>query len=85
MLPSQAPSITGLIASFDITKVVTSQLADEEINGIEAEIINNFDVTQDEVDTAGNYYLFDLSNDFELLSNILFNKHDGCQLRRRSY
>ena len=54
LLPSFSPSFTGLIASFDVTKVVTSPLSDAEITAIEAEVMQNFDVTDDQVDTTGN-------------------------------
>lgn len=54
LVPSSTPSITGLIATFDISKTVTTQLSDAEINSIETEIMNEFDVNHDEIDTTGN-------------------------------
>ena len=54
MIPSSVPSFSGLVASFDITKAVTSQLTDAEISTIEAEVISSFDVSDGEVDTTGN-------------------------------
>ena len=45
--------MTGLIATFDITKTVTSPLTDQEIISIEAEVISNFEVSPEEVSTTG--------------------------------
>ena len=52
-VPTSAPSFTGLVASFDVTKVVTSALSDSEISAIQAEVLENFEVTEDEIDTTG--------------------------------
>ena len=52
-IPSGIPSMTGLIATFDITKIVTSPLTDQEIISIEAEVISNFEVSPEEVSTTG--------------------------------
>ena len=51
--PTSAPSFTGLVASFGVTKVVTSELSDSEISAIQAEVMENFEVTEDEIDTTG--------------------------------
>ena len=53
LVPTSAPSFTGLVASFDVTKVVTSALSDSEISAIQAEVLENFEVTEDEIDTTG--------------------------------
>ena len=53
LVPTSPPSFTGLVASFDVTKVVTSALSDSEISAIQAEILRHFEVTEDEVDTTG--------------------------------
>ena len=52
-VPSAIPSTTGLIAIFDITKVVTSSLTDQEISSIATEVTENFDVPPQEVSTTG--------------------------------
>ena len=49
--------MTGLVATFDITKTVTSPLTDQEIISIEAEVIANFEVSLKEVSTTGTYKL----------------------------
>ena len=51
------PSMTGLIAAFDITKTVTSPLTDQEIISIQEEVIANFDVSHEEVSTTGTHKL----------------------------
>ena len=53
LVPTSAPSFTGLVASFDVTKVVTSALSDSEISAIQAEVLENFEVTEDGIDTTG--------------------------------
>ena len=57
-IPTSAPSLTGLIASLDITKIVTSPLSDIEINDIALAVIDSFDVTESQVDTSGNPTFF---------------------------
>ena len=42
-----------MVATFDITKEVTSPLTDQQILSIEAELIANFNVSPDEVSTTG--------------------------------
>ena len=46
--------MVGLIATIEVTKTVTSSLSAEEIDAIEAEVIENFDVSSDELLTQGN-------------------------------
>ena len=53
LVPTSSPSFIGLVASFDVTKVVTSALSDSEIIAIQAEVMENFEVTEDEIDTSG--------------------------------
>ena len=53
LVPTSPPSFIGLVASFDVTKVVTSALSDSEISAIQAEVLENFEVTEDEIDTTG--------------------------------
>ena len=53
------PSMTGLVASFEVTKTVSSSLTDSEVDAIEDEVIANFNVSADDVITTGNHeYLF---------------------------
>ena len=52
-VPSRIPSMTGLVATFDITKAVTSPLTDQELISIQEEVIANFDVSPEEVSTTG--------------------------------
>ena len=63
-IPSSKPSLTGLVASFDVAKTVTTALTDDEILAIEEEIIENFNVNNDEVSTTGMIFL--------ILSKITF-------------
>ena len=53
LVPTSSPSSIGLVASFDVSKVVTSALSDSEISAIQAEVLENFEVTEDEIDTTG--------------------------------
>ena len=52
-VPSAIPSMTGLIAAFEITKAVTSSLTDQEILSIEAELRANFNVSAEDLSTTG--------------------------------
>ena len=51
------PSMTGLLATFDITKTVTSPLTDQEIISIQEEVIANFNVSYEEVSATGTHKL----------------------------
>lgn len=42
-VPSGAPTMTGLLASFKVTAVVTSSLSESDIASIEAQVVLNFD------------------------------------------
>ena len=42
-VPSGAPTMTGLLASFAVTAVVTSSLSESDIASIEAQVVLNFD------------------------------------------
>ena len=53
VLPTGAPSMTGLVAAFEVTKSVTRSLTQEEISAIENEVLSNFNVTDDEATTTG--------------------------------
>ena len=53
LVPTSMPSFVGLVASFDITKIVTSALSESEISAIEAEVVENFEISADEIDTIG--------------------------------
>ena len=57
IVPSMKPSMTGLVATFDVAKTVTSSLSDAEISAIEAEVITSFGVTPAELSTTGTIYL----------------------------
>ena len=46
--------MTGLVALFDVRKIVTSALSDAEINSIQANVMETFEVSEDQVDTSGN-------------------------------
>ena len=56
-VPSAIPSMTGFIAMFEITSIVTSSLTEAELGVIEAEIISGFDVSDDEVSTTGTSWI----------------------------
>ena len=71
LVPTSAPSFTGLVASFDVTKVVTSALSDSEINAIEAEVMENFEVTEDEIDTTGNLMYILMNINFEIVESLI--------------
>lgn len=58
LVPTSTPSLIGLVAFFDITKVITSTLTDSEINDIQAEVMQSFEVIEDQVDTTGNITSF---------------------------
>ena len=58
LVPTSAPSITGLVALFDVKKVVTGTLGDSGINAIQAEVMENFEVSEDKVDTTSNIIYF---------------------------
>ena len=55
-VPSSAPTSTGQVASIGLTKVVTSPLTSAEIDTITTEVMEAFDVSQDQVDTSGNNF-----------------------------
>ena len=55
-LPSSSPSFAGHVAAFDISKSVTSQLNDAEVNAIKTEVMEHFDVSNDRIDTTGNEF-----------------------------
>ena len=52
-VPSEIPSMTGLVAAFEITKAVTSSLTDQEVLSIEAELKANFNVSSEDISTTG--------------------------------
>lgn len=54
LIPSSTPSFTGLIALFDVTKVVTMALTDSDINAIQSEVMESFEISEDEFDTTSN-------------------------------
>ena len=72
LVPTSTPWFTGLVASFDVTKVVTNELSDSEISAIQAEVMENFEVTEDDIDTTGKgiYAEFMFINLFNLLSHL---------------
>ena len=80
LVPTSAPSLTGLVASFDVTKVVTSELSDSEISAIQAEVMANFEVTEDEIDISGkaiyvhNFFLIVESLILRLVQSLLEQK-----------
>ena len=45
--------MTGLVATFEVTKTVTTSLSDADIQAIEDEVVSNFDVALDDVFTTG--------------------------------
>ena len=47
-IPTMAPSITGLVATIDVSKSVTKSLSTSELEKYEEEIRNNFNITNDE-------------------------------------
>ena len=69
LVPTSSPSLTGLVASFDVTKVVTSELSESEINAIQAEVMENFEVTEDDIDTTGNAINADKS--FQIFESLM--------------
>ena len=52
--PSAIPSMTGMIATFEITSTVTSSLTQAELDAIESEITSGFDISDEEIGTTGN-------------------------------
>ena len=56
-VPSQAPSMTGLVASFEVGAIVSRSLSDEEIVAIESEVTTTLNVTDDDVATTGKSYV----------------------------
>ena len=52
-VPSALPSLTGLIAAFQITGVVTSSLSDDEIAAIETQVVEAFNAEDDDIITSG--------------------------------
>ena len=52
-VPSAIPSLTGIVAVFEITSVVTSSLTYDEVAGIESDIISGFAVSESDVSTIG--------------------------------
>ena len=54
-IPTQAPSITGWVATIDAQKTVTESLTSAEIEAYEESIKNNFNVTDEEVETTITY------------------------------
>ena len=45
--------MTGLVATFEVTKTVTTSLSDDEVDAIEAEVLANFNASEDEITTTG--------------------------------
>ena len=79
LVPTSAPSLTGLVALFDFTKVVTSTLGDSEISSIQAEVMENFSVSEDAVDSIGNaIFVCKLFQSLSHLFFICFN-HDSIR------
>ena len=70
-IPSAQPSITGLIATFDVSRTVTEALSQEEVSAIEAEVMSNFDVSAEDLSTTGTDCI--IKSPFEILSH-LFHK-----------
>jgi uncharacterized membrane protein len=54
-IPSAMPSMTGLIATFEVSKTVTNSLSDSEVDAIEAEVITSFKVSADDITTTVTY------------------------------
>ena len=51
-VPSAAPSMTGLVASFVVSKPVTTSLSNQEYEELLEEVASNFNVDPSEVDAT---------------------------------
>ena len=67
------PSITGLVASFELTKVVTSSLSQEEIESLESEVMLGLNAAKEDIVTTGNYSLHESLNLILFLLSGIFN------------
>jgi hypothetical protein len=54
-MPSTMPSMTGIVASFEVTVIVTKSLKEEEVDDITEEVIRRMNVTEDDIETSGTY------------------------------
>ena len=52
-VPTAAPSMTGLVASFTLSQTVTSSVSDAEVLELSGVIAANFNVTEDDVEIEG--------------------------------
>ena len=57
LTPSAGPSFTGLVALFATSKSVTNDLSETQIDDITAEVMEQFNVTQDQLETTRNMFL----------------------------
>jgi len=48
------PSMTGIVASFEVTAIVTKSLKEGELDDITEEVIRTMNVTEDDIATSGN-------------------------------
>ena len=46
--------MTGVVASFEVTKSVTATLASDEIEAIKDEVVASFEVSADDITTTSN-------------------------------
>ena len=78
-VPSAMPSITGLIATIEISKHVIASLSENEIEAIELEVMSNFNASTEDITTAG-ILTFELNVIFlSCLSHIFSIRDDGCK------
>ena len=52
-VPTAAPSMTGLVASFTLSQTVTSSVSDAEVLELSGVIAASFNVTEDDVEIEG--------------------------------
>jgi len=45
--------MTGIVASFEVTAIVTKSLKEEEVDDITEEVIRRMNVTEDDIETSG--------------------------------
>ena len=57
-IPTTAPSITGLVATFEVTSIVTESLDASYLDEIENGVLTAFNTSEDDVTTTGKRKIF---------------------------
>ena len=67
-IPTTTPSITGLVATFEVTSIVTESLDASDVDEIENGVLTAFNASEDDVTTTGKRKIFMMR--YVFVSNI---------------